>query len=487
MMLVVVAAITMCLDAAGTLQTRYFCDRVGWLTGGSDTPANTFISPGLTGAGQYRRSAFAGRAMFGEVQSSFGALTLTNADGALDAWVEYGFDGRELALYVGEEGAAFPAAFTKIVTTDMLKAEVTLDRVVLTLRDPMHVLTRPIVRERFAGTGGLEGPSTLAGQPKPRCAGGTFFTPMVLVDSASQIYLVCTDSTQSSGATVYDGGVAVTLGAAYSTTADLISTPPSAGQARIYYGGPTYVRFASAPTGEPTISRLAGIGSGAVMSTLAAEAGLTLHGTYVTGPVMGAYVADSRTSYLQVFGVDARQTPKWYGLDRNGLFVIRDVDDPIGGVSVATINAHDMRAISRSAPDGLDVPIWQVTARGDKNWSRDRTLAAAAVNTARQDYINSSTASDASVLTKHPLAGELAIEINNDPGVTAAAHLALHSVDRSVWSVTVDLLPEWAVLDLGDVGTIKHHRMSLSAGKKALIVSIDLDLSARRITFGLWG
>ncbi len=486
-MRVVVAAVTMCTDALGALQTRYFCNGQGWMTGAGDTPANTFISPALSEAGSYRRAMFAGRALFGAMQSSFGTITLTNLDSALDAWVDYGFDGREISLYVGEEGAAFPSAFTRIVTTDMLRADVAPERVELTLRDPMHLLDRPIVRERFTGAGGLEGPAGLAGQPKPRCAGGTFFTPMILVDSTNFIYLVCTEASFASGATVYDGGVAVTLGSAYADTATLLSTPPTAGQARVYYGGPTYVRFASMPTYEPTMSRLAAIGSAGVMSALAAEAGLTVHGTHTTGPVMGAYVADSRTSYLEVFVRDSMQTPRWFGLDRDGLFVVRAISDPSGGLSVASINSHDVLSITRTAPDGMDVPLWRVTARGDRNWSRNRTLAAAAVAPARQDYISSSQDENASILTKHPLAGELAIEINNDPTGTAAAHLALHGADRFVWVVAVDLRPEWSAIDLGDVVTLTHYRLGLSAGKQLLVIALAVDHAGMRIIFSLWG
>ena len=484
---VVVAEITVCTDSLGSLRTFYFSSGLGWVTTPSDTPASTYIAPGLINAGGYKRSMFAGRALFGAMQASFGAIEISNADKKLDEWVDYAFDGRPIKLWVGQEGAAFPGGFTRVVTTDLLGASISPAKVTLSLRDPMHLLSRPIVRERFTGAGGLEGPANLTGQPKPRCAGGTHFTPMILVDASSWIYMVCTDATLPIGSTVYAGGIAVTQGAAYSSTADLISTAPSTGEARVYFGGPTYVRFASEPAGEPTITRLAGIGSGLVMATLAAEAGLVTHGTHISGPVMGAYVDDSRTSYLEVFARESLQTPKWFGLDRDGLFVVRDVSDPASGTSVATITAHDKLQINRSTPDGLDVPLWRVTARGDRNWSRDRTLAAGALAAARQDYGNSSTASDASVLTRHPLAGELALEIGNDPGVTAAAHLALHSADRFVWRVAVDLRPEWVEIDLGDVVTLQHHRLQLADGKKLLVVGVDIELASQRLAFSLWG
>lgn len=63
----------------------------------------------MTGAGRYTRSMFAGRALFGAMQASFGALKLSDADGLLDDWRTYGFDGREAVLYQGNEGDAFPS------------------------------------------------------------------------------------------------------------------------------------------------------------------------------------------------------------------------------------------------------------------------------------------------------------------------------------------------------------------------------------------
>lgn len=484
---VTVAAITMCTDALGSLQTVYVCNGGGWRTLPTDTPPNTLIEGRMTGAGRYTRSMFAGRALFGAMQASFGALKLSDADGLLDDWRTYGFDGREAVLYQGNEGDAFPSEFTEIARTEALRAVVSGDDVSVELRDPMHRLSKPIVRETFAGTGGLEGPGTLAGQPKPRALGGTFFTPMVLVSAADLIYFVCSEASLSVGSTVYDGGVALTPGSNYSTTADLLSTAPSAGEARVYVGGPTYVRLGSAPAFEPTIARTPAIGSAVVMSGLAQEAGLTLHGTHISGPVMGAYVDDLRTTYLEVFVRESMQTPRWFGIDKNGLFVIRAIDDPDSGTSVATITHHDVLRLTRTTPDGLDAPLWKVTARGNKNHAKSKQLAGGAIAGAHQDFLSSSTDSDSSVLTKHPAAGELSIEIGNDPGSTAAAHFALHGTDRDVFRVVLDFDLRWIDLDLGDVVTLSHARLGLSAGRKLLVIAIDLDFNARRVALDLWG
>lgn len=485
--MIVVAAITVCTDAAGTLATYYYCDGVGWATGASDTPAHTYIEPRLRRGGGYSRSIFSGTAIFGAMQVSAGTVSLMNGDGALDAWRGYGFDSRPISIYVGEEGAAFPSAFTLVCKTTMRSARVGMQSVEIALRDPMLALDKPVVRNVFLGTGGLEGPGSLANQPRPRALGSTWFTPVVPVDISNNIFFVCEEASYSSGNAVYDGGVGLTLGANYADTATLLSTPPGAGQARLYVGGPTYVRTGSTPTQKISVSRLPAIGNGVVMSTLAVEAGLTTHASFLSGPVMGSYVPDAKTTYLEIFTRESLQSPQWFGIDRDGKFVIKDVADPSGGSPVSTIRQHDMRSIVRDVPDGAEIPIWRVIARGDRNWSFGETLQASAGQTPRVEFFAADIDSDSAVLTKHPYAGELAIEIGNDPSGSAAAHLALHKVDRDVFAVELQHLAEWSAIDLGDVVTVQHPRMGLSAGRKLMVAGIGLDFRSRSIALTLWG
>lgn len=489
---VVVAAITAATDAIGTTSTVYESDGPGWRTLPADTPANTMVGARLTGAGRYTRTMADGKALFGAMRASFGSLRLSNADGALDAWRTYGFDGRAITLYFGDDRAPFPAGFSQIFTTETLRATIGFEAAELVLRDPMQRLDKPLVRETFAGTGGLEGPIGLTGQPKPRALGQTFFTPMIQLSAVDQIYFVCTDASGPSfagGATIYDGGVALTLGADYATLADLVATAPAPGQARLYAGGPTYVRFGSEPAFEPTLTRT-WVPAGpwfSLMPMLAAEAGLAI-APGVSGPNMSAYVDDIKTTYLEVFTRESMVRPRWFGIDRNGKFTTETVVDPVGGISVADIRALDVLNITRTTPDGLDVPLWRVTAQGDRNYSKDRTrLAGAAVSAARQAFLNADTVADAAVLLKHPSAGELAIVLGNDPRGAPAAHFALHGVDRDVFRVEVafDLL--WLTVDLNKVVTLYHPRFNLAAGRKLLVIGIDLDFAARRISFYLWG
>lgn len=483
--LTVVVSVQMAIDDAGTLQTLYFCTGAGWVTSATDTPASDYIDGRVAAVGNYSRSMFAGRALFGAQQTSFGTLSFVNNDGELDAWRDYGFDGRAVSVYVGEEGAAFPSEFTKSFTTAALRAVIGLDRVDLVLRDPMQALNQPVVRNRFAGTTGLEGPSTLENQPKPRALGTTWFTPAILVDSVKQIYFVCEESTNGAFEKCYDGGVEITKGATYATTVDLLATAPSAGECRFYRAGPTYVRLETEPTFGVSVDRDS-LYVASYISILAAEAGLTLHPTYQAG-AMGVYVADAKTTMLEVCTRESMQRPLWFGIDRDGLFVVRTVADPAPGPAVATINLHDLISISRTAPDGVDVPIHRVTMRGDRNHSAGAPAAGAAVGVFRVPYQSATMNENASVLTKHPSAGELSIEVGCGTGSYGAAHLALHGVERDVFVCTLDLAPEWLELDLGDIVELQHSRFGLSAGKNLLVIGIVVDFAARKLALSLWG
>ena len=91
----------------------------------------------------------------------FGNLVLTNADGGLDDWVGYGWDGRSVEVKVGEAGAAYQYYFTifqgqaKSIEFDDLFISVIL-------RDNQNDFVVDYPDTFYAGTGGNEG--SLPGQ-----------------------------------------------------------------------------------------------------------------------------------------------------------------------------------------------------------------------------------------------------------------------------------------------------------------------------------
>lgn len=484
--MIFVVEITVAVDDVGTEQTFRFSSGLGWATGPADTPAHTYIASGMRRSGGYRRSMFADRGMFGAVRVSHGTIEIANGDGSLDAWRTYGY-GRRVRVYWGaEEGLAYPGAYTLLFEARVAYAEVTTSVVRLVLRDGMEALDRPVCRSTLAGTGGLQGPSTMAGRIIPRTYGDTFHVPAVLVDEARQIWLVCENQVAAVGQVAMDAGVAVPLGSHYADTATLLSTAPAAGQARWYVGGPTYVRFETAPASvqvSPGEAKVAGGGS-PTLASIALEAGMTsASGTAVTPEI---YVDDARTTYLEVLAREARQRPMWFGADRTGAFVAQLIEDPVGGSPVATLSHWDVMTVSRTVPRGLEAPVWRVNVRGRRNYAHGQSLSADAPAYVREPYYKAAEASDAGVLAKHPGAGELAFEAGGFTIGGAAEWLALHGADRDYLRVAALMDDQNVTYDLGDVLTLKHPRFGLGAGRNYAVCAVDVRYSGT-IEWGLWG
>ena len=121
-MICYVIEITAAIDDAGTTTTLLLTDGEGWTTKPTDTPANTHVMPRIKQAANYRRDLFTRGAIGGAVESAFGEAVFANADGALDDWAGYGFDGRKFVVRVGEAKAAYPSGFTTVLTATMSAA-----------------------------------------------------------------------------------------------------------------------------------------------------------------------------------------------------------------------------------------------------------------------------------------------------------------------------------------------------------------------------
>ncbi len=490
--MIVVARITLAIDASGTEQSWYFCTGRGWTTGPADTPANTYFEPRLARSGWYRRSMWAGGAVFGPQQASFGTLTVLNGDGALDAWRGYGFDGRAIELWIGEEeGAAFPGGFTSLGQARMLRASMSLSTIEIVLRDRLEDLAKPACQSVFAGSGGLEGSAAMAGRIKPRAYGDTFLVPAILVDGTKNIWFVAENPCASTGQVARVGGVALTLGANYASTANLQSTAPAAGQARFYVGGPTYVRFETSPAYTVQVSpgqAKTMSGDTPTIANIAAEAGISgASGSAVTPEI---YVDDPRTTYLEVLTREHQQRPSWFGFDRTQAFVSELVADPTGTSPALELSHWDLLSIERVPPPGADVPIWRVRTRGRRNYAGHSAMDPASVDYAWLDYYKAETSSN-SAATKHPRAGVLTLDTGGNYIGGAAEHLALHGVDRDAWRVSLRLTAELYAglvgLDLNDCVLLTHPRLGLSAGRKLLVTEIAIDFGREGVDLLLWG
>lgn len=190
---------------AGSTTTLYYGTK-GYTSGPSDTPANQYFKGRIERAPSLVRSAFRDGRTGGRTQTDFGTLVLTNVDGDLDDLIDYGFDGREIKVYRGEETGAFPADFEEVLVATMEQPEVDTSEVRIALRGRHMEVDVPIQSTLYAGTGTLEGDESLKGKPKPLLYGKVRNIAPPLVNPAKLIYQL-NDGAVDSVDAVYDRGI----------------------------------------------------------------------------------------------------------------------------------------------------------------------------------------------------------------------------------------------------------------------------------------
>lgn len=156
---------------------------------------------------------------------NYGSLPILNSDGKFDNWMDYGFDGRDISLYVGPVLGNVDSDFVKVF-------EGVVDRVVfednsvitLTFRDYAKKLDKPVQDSNYAEgetitfttdtTKTVTIASSLKGQPKPLVFGEVFNIEPVLVNASYLVYQV-SDEPIDAIVAVYDKGILLTPGVGY--------------------------------------------------------------------------------------------------------------------------------------------------------------------------------------------------------------------------------------------------------------------------------
>jgi hypothetical protein len=144
---------------------------------------------------------------------SFGDLVAINEDGALDAWLGYGWDGRSVIVRRGMVGAAYPSGFETVFEGTAEQIEASQSSLVLKIRDNMLALAVPLQPRKYGGTNslpdGLDGtPDDLAGKPIPRVFGSVLNVSVPCANTSKLIYQVNDGPVASVGA-AYDEGIAL--------------------------------------------------------------------------------------------------------------------------------------------------------------------------------------------------------------------------------------------------------------------------------------
>ncbi|MHB9879078.1 hypothetical protein ACSMXM_05390 [Pacificimonas sp. ICDLI1SI03] len=255
------------------------------------------------------------------IQIDYGSIGLRFTS-EQDIWSRYSFDGADVRIWrgAGNDILNYERVFTgrsgPLVRGSVLQGEIPL-------RGNEGALEEPLLASTFAGTGGAEGPSSMAGQLRPWMAGKVFAVPGVLVDPVNWIWQL-NDGPINSSTLAYENGI--TLGASvatkpttYSALAALELEPgewaesPATG----------YVRLGAEPTGKIVFDASAGTArAGAIVKAILESFGQTVNST-------SAAALDSAFPYD--FG--------WYQVDRvSAGEVYRKIMAEVGGYAIPDEN-----------------------------------------------------------------------------------------------------------------------------------------------------
>ena len=455
-----------------------FCTGTGYTTGPGDTPANTFYEPRVEHPGLFRQDMFSPGATYGGSSGGYGEIVLVNTDGGLDGFVDYGFDGRPCIVKQGVAGADY-STFATVITGTVEQAEVSWSRVTLRLKDRSVELNVPIQSTFYTGANvlpdGIEGTSELKDKPKPLLYGKCNNVTPVLVNTSKLIYQISSNALYSIPA-VYDNGVSLTLASGYTDQADMEANAPLAGQYRVWLAGGCF-RLGSSPAGAITADAIQGAAAadrtaGQIIKALVVEklgAGQVVEQSIIdldtSAPyTLGFYTGDSSVDVSTALDAMCASVGAWWGFDNSGLFWSKQLTPPDASQALLNLTEAEILSLERTATADSDkgVPIYKVNLDFSKNWTVQTSGLAGSIadnqltfeadegtqltvdrrNLLGMEYIRT-TATDATVQTKHLLAPEITVQTTidtlADANTEAARLLALRKVRRDRLNVQVPM------------------------------------------------
>lgn len=485
----------------------------------ADSPANQHYAPVLVQPFNYEVRLFEGTAPDGRASVGFGEILAHNGDGAFDALLSLGWSGRPLMLYRVAAGAARSTAVLKFSGTvdRLVPDETTLS---LALRDRQALLDRPLQSTVYAGTGGVEGGSDLAGKPKPLAYGRCFNVPAVLVDSANLVYQVH-DGAIAAVEAVRDNGVALVFKQDHPSYAALIAASPQAGAGEydtcLAEG---LVALGAAPAGGVRVDCRGeddGLSPGGYVEA-ASEIVRRIVTTRLDSPLSDPADLDT-DAFDAVLAAQPAPLGFWQGPD-DALTVGQALDAimaSIGGwwtmtltglLSVGILTAPTGTAEETLTPDDIvrdrsgalrmeqAVPAWRVRVPWKHNWGpQDPDSLAGSVSAAnRQLYAEAdrfALATDSAVLNQHPGAREFValalFALEADATAEAGRLIALHGEPR--WELEVGLVrddpfdaPLGSVVEVAEAA-----RLVLSSSMKFVCIGTTVDLARAETRWTLWG
>jgi hypothetical protein len=495
-----------------------------------------YYDPRMTQSINFRRDMFSGNTTGGGGRSSFGEMRLANNDGGLDTLrANYAFAGWPAKILIGDPSQAY-STFETLITGKPQQVFFTESDVSVTLRDRMQDLSKPVQTNKYLGNNvlpnGLEGNIDMKDKLKPVLYGRVQNITPILVNTAKLIYQV-NDGAVGYLPYVYDKGVALTQGPAYTSQAEMLATQPTPGQFRVLHAE-GYFRLGATPSGTITcdaadtytldgaerdigntaaqaairaVVRPSGSEEGGLLST-DIEMGDVAVLDLVAQGIVGVWAADTM-SYQAALDTLLGSVGAWYGFDRFDKFRMQRLDAPTGtGVctfrpfrlgsdaGVGDFDILSFRFLPTNDPD-RGIPTWEIELDWGLNYTvQSKDNLAGSVNLDRQNFLGdqyrTAKAQNTALKTPYPLAMSKKVNTVLIDGTAAQNEanrlLAIYSVQRDFVEIDTPLNSEIiATVDIGRQVYLTAPRFNYTPGRPMVVIGMQYNPGTRGLTLALWG
>lgn len=483
----------------------------------TDTPANTFYDPRVVDPGYISRQLFrdgqSGIQAQPRAEVAYGALTLANADGLLDAVFgvsTISFKERQIRILQVTPGAAYSTAQV-VLKGAISSVAMSRDLVTVYIKDRSYELNSPHTTTVYAGNNslpnGVEGSSDIAGKAKPVMYGKVLAYEPVCVNSSRNEFQVSTRAVQS--IKVYDGAVQFTAGADYTSQVDMETSAPSAGQVRVWPAGGMF-RLQARQVYQLTCDVVADVAASStaaqIIKQMALDRGISsgdisasdVSAMDALNSAVCGIVIDSTQTTLDAMDAVARSIGMSYWFDAQGVLRMARFDVP-SGTAVATVAQWNDSTLELQTT-GEDVPTLDLRLKYAKYWKPLATnQLAGSVSLATGNDVGQQwrVSQYTGTISPNPhkrtqiAERETLLTAKADADTEAARLYAITNVPRRTFKASNVFLDSAAlqIIDLNAIVGLRWNRYGFAPDTDTLrrVTAIQYYYGAQRCDLTLWG
>ncbi len=450
-------------NVSGVETVRYMSNR-GYVTSPTDSPANTSYRSIITGGVKLSESL----SLSSEPTISVGDVTITNANGELDSWLNDVWDSRGISIYFGD--MKWARSDFRLIVKGMISGIGSQSRNELTLfiRDSLQRLNTPVTDTKLGGS------TVNKDKLLPLVFGEVHNVTPLLIDATLHDYKVHNGAIEGF-IEFRDEGVPISATPTLGTGVGRLTASPFGNITASVQGSKPSTYSNQITEIIKNLVKNWGQVDKRLLDADIDTANFAAFAAANTAPV-GIYL-DSKANVLEVCQQLANSVGAQITMSRTGLLRLLRIDFPPSGTP-KLITASDM--VERSLKIASREPVQSAVQIGYcKNYTIQDNLATIIPDDHKALYSRewlTAKASDSTVNTKYKLQTEptqkdTLLQVASDATAEATRLLNVVKVQRTVYEFTG--FAKSLELVLGQAVTLKHSRFGLSAGVLGVVVGLE--------------